>query len=103
MTERKSYFVTVDKDDIRETSVKDGIEYEIYASPEELNEIKELFDEKDNDVKNTVKYLAKPFNERGADDERNNYDYHLLTIYRRIYDLGTVETKAEIKALGIFN
>lgn len=103
MTERKTYFITVDTEDIRETSIPDGIEYEVYASQSEINEIKELFDKKDQDTKNAVKYLAKPFNEWGADDERQKYDDHLIMIFRRIYDLGTEETKKNISKMGIFN
>ena len=103
VTEKKRYFITIDTEDIRETSVPDGIEYEVYASRNEINEIRELFDKKDQDTKNAVKYLAKPFNEWGADHERQKYDDHLIMIFRRIYDMGTEETKANISELGIFN
>lgn len=102
MAERKHYFVTIDTEDIRETSVPDGIEYEVLATQDEISEIRELFNEKEKDSKNAVKYLAKPFNECGADDERRKYDDHLVTIYQRIYELGTEETKANIRELGIF-
>lgn len=103
MTERKNYFVTIDTENIRETSVPEGIEYEVFATQDEISEIRELFNEKEKSSKNAVKYLAKPFNEWGADNERRKYDDHLITLYQRIYELGTEETKANIKELGIFS
>ncbi|MFC4557105.1 hypothetical protein ACFO3D_02625 [Virgibacillus kekensis] len=103
MIERKSYFVTVDTEDIREFSVPEsGIEYEIIATPQEVKEIQELFIEKDKDGRNAVKYLKKPFDEWGADDTRNRYSDHLIEIYRRLYKLGTAETKEKISQLGLF-
>lgn len=101
MAERKQFFISIDKEDVHETSVPDGIEYEVIATQDEINEIRNLFEQKDKDTKNAVKFLAKPFNESGADKERKKYDDHLMTIFQRIYDLGTKKTKEEIKEQGI--
>lgn len=104
MEDRKHYFVTVDTNEIRKMSIPGGgIEFEIIASHKEILEIQELFKRKDKNAKNAVKYLAKPFDEWGADDERNRYDNHLMSIYRKLNELGTVETKSKIKEIGIFN
>ncbi|WP_188454399.1 hypothetical protein [Virgibacillus oceani] len=103
MPNRKPFFVTVDTEEIREISMpENGIEYEIEASQEEIKEIEVLFREKNTNAKNAVKYLARPFDEWGADDERNKYDDRLITIYRRLYELGTRETKQKINDLGLF-
>lgn len=45
---RNKYFVTVDTEEISEVSLPDnGIEYEIYATPEEVKEIEVLFARKE--------------------------------------------------------
>ena len=101
---RKHYFITVDTEDIREISIPDsGIEYEIIASENEIKEIENLFKEKNQNAKDAVKFLAKPFDEWGADDERSAYGEHLIEIYRKIYHLGTEETKEKINELSIFS
>ncbi|MGP4106972.1 hypothetical protein [Virgibacillus sp. L01] len=103
MMERKTYFVAVDTKDIREVSVPDSsIEYEIIASPDEAKEIQQLFTEESKDGRKATEYLGKPFDEWGADDERRNYDAHLIKIYRRLYELGTTDTKSKINQLGLF-
>jgi len=52
--------------------------------------------------KNTMEYIvADPFEEWGADDERDEYEKHLVAIYQRLFELGTENTKQKIKELGI--
>ncbi|PAV29990.1 hypothetical protein CIL05_08925 [Virgibacillus profundi] len=104
MDMRKHYFVTVDTQDIREISIPDsGIEFEIIASQNEIEEIEKLFMKKNKNAKKAVQYLAKPFDERGADSEREGYDEHLMEIYRKINELGTMQTKEKIKEIGLFD
>ncbi|MBM7598606.1 hypothetical protein JOC34_000963 [Virgibacillus halotolerans] len=104
MEDKKHYFVTIDTKEIREMSIPDsGIEFEIIANQKEKEDIEALFREKDQDSKNATMYLTKPFNEWGADDERSRYDAHMLSLYRKLYELGTKETKEKINELGIFN
>ncbi len=101
---KKRYFVTISTKEIRETSVPDnGVEFEIIANQNEKEDIEALFKEKDQDSKNASMYLTKPFNEWGADDERSRYDDHMLNLYRKLYELGTEETKEKIDELGIIN
>ncbi|WP_255585127.1 hypothetical protein [Virgibacillus saliphilus] len=104
MPERKNYYVTVDTEEIREVSIPDNeIEYEIIATYDEKEEIEALFRMKDKNAKNAAKYIGKPFDEWGADDERKTYDDRLISIYQRLYALGTDETRSKIKKLGIID
>ncbi|MEC5422704.1 hypothetical protein QGM71_04240 [Virgibacillus sp. C22-A2] len=104
MTNKKHYYVTVDKQEIRDISIPDnGVEYKIIANQKEKEEIEELFRAKDKNEKDAVKFLAKPFDEWGADDKREDYDNKMIELYRKVYELGTSETKREINNLGLFN
>lgn len=104
MNEKKQpYFVTIDTEEIRETSIPDsGIEYEIFASADEIKEIKLLFTEKRKRAKQAVQYIRNPFDEWGADEERTQYNHHLIEIYQKVYELGTSSTKEKIKEIGLF-
>ncbi|APC48642.1 hypothetical protein [Virgibacillus halodenitrificans] len=104
MADRKHYFVTVDTQDIREVSLPgSGIEYEIIADHNEIEQLNELFMKKDKNEKKAMSFLAKPFDEWGADDERNAYDDHMMRIFQMLYELGTDDTKTKIYELGIIN
>lgn len=102
MNNRKHYFVTVDKQDIREMSIPDnGIEYEIIAGPEDIEEIRHLFRSQNRETFGALSYLRKPFDEWGADDRRAAYDADLILLYRKIFETGTEKTKEEIREMGI--
>ncbi|GAB3067405.1 hypothetical protein [Virgibacillus ainsalahensis] len=104
MTHKKSYFVTVDTQEIREISIPDsGIEFEIKANEEEKEELEALFMKKNKNAVDAANYIHKPFDEWGADEERDAYDQHMIEIYRIVYKLGTEKTKAKINELGIIN
>ncbi|WP_100010969.1 hypothetical protein [Lentibacillus sediminis] len=100
--EKKHYFVTIDTQEIREISIPDsGVEYEITANHKEIEELQELFMKKNKDATNATEYIGKPFDEWGADEERGAYNDHMLQIHKKIFQLGTEETKAKISELGI--
>lgn len=102
MIEKKHYFVRIDKEEIRDMSIPEsGIEYEIYATPDEMKEIEILFAEKHKNAKGAVKFLGEPFDEWGADDERSDYETSLIKIYQKVYQLGTPTTKEKIKEIGL--
>lgn len=100
---RKKYYVTVDTEEISEVSLpENGIEYEILATPEEIKEIEVLFARKEKNAKDAVKFVGKPFDERPVDAKRDNYETYLIALYRKLYDLGTNETRNKIKELQLF-
>lgn len=102
MAEKKRYYVTIDTQDIREMSIPDGrVEYEIRAEEKDVKELKELFRNKDKNAADAIEYIGKPFDEWGADQERESYDQYQVDIYKKIYELGTQDTKNKIGELGI--
>lgn len=103
MTDKKTYFVTVDTEEIREVSVPQaGIEYEVNATLDEIKEVEMLFTEKNKNAQEAAKYLAKPFDEWGTEAERQGYDDYLVRIFRKLYELGTIETQKKINELNLF-
>lgn len=102
MTVKNHYFVTIDTHEIRDISIPDsGIEFEVIADQNEINKLRKLFMTTEKHEKNALEYLAKPFDEWGADDERQWYAEYVKAIYQAIFNLGTDDTKHKIKQLGI--
>ncbi|MFC3040318.1 hypothetical protein ACFOGI_08620 [Virgibacillus xinjiangensis] len=104
MAEKKQYFVTIDTEEIREVSIPDsGIEFEIEATEGQVEELRHLFIKRNQNAVNASNYVHKPFDEWGADEERASYNKHMVEVYRKVYELGTKETKEKISELGIIN
>jgi len=105
MTEKKHYYVSVDKQDITDVPIPDhGIEYEIVANASEVEELQQLFMSAAKHEKNAAKFIAlRPFDEWGADAEREGYSDNIIKVYETLYKLGTVETKDKISQLGILS
>lgn len=100
---KKHYYIAVRTKEIREISIDDNqVEYEVIANDDEIKEIQQLFDRMESNSKNTMQYIVEdPFDEWGADDERDEYEKHLETVYQRLFELGTESTKRKIHELGI--
>ncbi|WP_339227697.1 hydrolase [Oceanobacillus sp. FSL K6-2867] len=103
MTNKNHYFIAVKEREIREIPVDDNEEeFEIIADDDELSIVRELFlNMKDHANEATSFIIKDPFNDRRADLERNEYEKNLQQVYRKIYELGTEETKAKIQETGI--
>ncbi|MGM8211765.1 hypothetical protein ACLIBH_03115 [Virgibacillus sp. W0430] len=99
---RHKYYVKIEEKEIRKEPLPDGTNYAILATENEVQEINNMFVNMENESKEALKHIFKPFNERSVDRERNKYDRNLRTVYERIYHLGTTETKAKIRKLGLF-
>ncbi|MGM8364149.1 hypothetical protein ACLIBG_01585 [Virgibacillus sp. W0181] len=102
MTTRNKYYVTIDAKEVRTSPLPDGTNYTILATEDEAKELRMIFTNMENESKEALKHILKPFDERPVDIERNKYDTDLLYIYQRVHDLGTEETKLSIKQLGLF-
>lgn len=102
MENKKTYFISFDKETISEVSVPDTVEYEVYVTKEELEEFKSLI--RENERRDfwfaTRNLLLKPFNEKEVDDMRREDDDNLMKAFQFIYRYGAVETKEKLKEIG---
>ena|SRR5690625_5214192 len=102
MVNKKTYFISFDKETISEVSVPDTVEYEVYVTKEELEEFKSLI--RENEQRNfwfaTRNLLLKPFNEKEVDGMRQESDDNLMKAFQFIYRYGTVETKGKLREIG---
>lgn len=97
--EKKTYYVVPQTKEILEAPVEHLPEYEIEANIEEVEEIRELLKAiYDNDFETYIDAHFWLIEESHNDNDR--YDQAFFTLYNKLYELGTDETKQKIKSLG---
>ena len=101
--EKKKYYVSVQSNSILVEQGATPYEMEIYATEREVEQLQELLNGKwDADESTFIRGIipAMPYH---LDDENDNYDFYLLEIYKKLYELGTDETKDQIDKMNILN
>ncbi len=100
--ERKSYFISMDKQRIDETSIGDTTEYEVIVNSDELETFKSYIAANNTrDFWFAMQNITfKPFNEVEVDDMRVEDDDNLMKAYQFIYAHGTEETKRKLGEIG---
>lgn len=102
---KKQYFVSIAEQEITDIPIPgQGADYEIMASDQDIEKIKQLFQSADQHEKDASTYIIlKPFDEWGVDDNREGYSRDIQEVYEMIYQLGTEDTKNKISQLGILS
>lgn len=101
--EKKTYYVSVQAGSVLENEGDASYEFEIVASEQEVEDLMERFgmlSDADNSSAFRAHLPGVPYHQ---DSEHDGYDYTLTQIYRRLYDLGTEETKdtiANMRSIG---
>src|SRR5699024_2256973 len=102
MTEKKSSFISLDKERIDDISIPDTTEYEVLLTNEELQVIRQL--SRDNDHRDywyeMINIVFTSFNEDEVYDMRQEDDVNLMRTYNVIYQYGTEETKQNQRDMG---
>jgi hypothetical protein len=103
--DRMNYWVSVGNHEIVPQGKGSNHEFEIAANEQELDLLRELFDETDQ-IDNSLlfKRASTPFEvftPAGQEVKTLPYDRKLIDIYRTIYNLGLPKTKEHIKGMNI--
>ena len=103
--DRNIYWVSVANHEIIPRGEGNNHEFEIEASEEELDELRELFDEAEQiDSGLILKRASSPFEvftPTSQEVKTLPYDKHLREIYSIIYNLGLPETRNHIMGMNI--
>jgi hypothetical protein len=102
--DKNIYWVSVANHEIVPRGDGANHEFEIEASDEELDELRELFDEADQIDNSLAKRAVTPFEvytPMGQEVKTLPYDKQLREIYSAIYMLGLPETKNHIMGMKI--
>ncbi|PYI54587.1 hypothetical protein [Paenibacillus flagellatus] len=99
--EKKTYYVSVQAGTVLENEGDAAYEFEIQATEAELDDLVESFEllsDLDND---SAARALNPFEDYSQDEENDNYDITLTQIYRKLYDMGTEQTRRTIAGMGM--
>ncbi len=99
--DKTKYYVSVQANSILTDQAAAAYELEILASEREVEQIQELFNSKLLAEDGTFIRSMTPAIPYHMDDDNDRYDYYLIEIYKKLYELGTAETKSHIKQMGI--
>jgi deferrochelatase/peroxidase EfeB len=99
--EKTKYYVSVQARSILADQGAAAYELEILASDREVEQLQELFNTEIKEEDDTFVRAMTPGIPYHIDDDNDVYDYYLIEIYKKIYELGTVETQSHIKNMNI--
>lgn len=102
--EKKRYYVTlrsgITVGEIRDEEANASYDFALEATPVEIDEMRQMFDHATNSDMNSWFHSHIPYTNL-TDLDNEAYDDNLVAIYRRIYQLGTPETKEQMEELGL--
>ncbi|AKO94497.1 MULTISPECIES: hypothetical protein [Priestia] len=99
INERQTYYVTLATGEISQISTASDWNYTIYANNEEIEELREIFNE--NRATDWGNYFRAhvPYLEYHHDKGNDIYDRHICAIYDKLYELGDENAKAHIEQI----
>ncbi|TMV46674.1 hypothetical protein FE783_25535 [Paenibacillus mesophilus] len=98
--EKKTYYVSVQAGSVLENEGDTAYEFEIVATEQDVEDLMERFgmlSDADNSSAFRAHLPGVPYHQ---DSVHDSYDETLTDIYRKLYDLGTEETKKTITGMG---
>ncbi|WP_248928683.1 hypothetical protein [Paenibacillus hamazuiensis] len=99
--EKKTYYVSVQAGTVLDDKQAASFEFEILATPEEVDKLAEMFDDTTNVDNHSFWRAHNPTIPYHDDAENDGYDDGLRQIYETIYELGTPETKRHIEDMHL--
>ncbi|SDH43371.1 hypothetical protein SAMN05192534_105145 [Alteribacillus persepolensis] len=107
--EKQTYYVNlnpISMDDVSPVRIPDStlIQYEIEATPEELENLRFLLNEtQDHDIEASNLFSFEHFDESITETDQHEYQRGMDKVFDTIYELGTPETKKLIKEIHLQN
>jgi hypothetical protein len=101
--EKTKYYVSVQAHSILSDQGAAAYELEILATDREVVQLQELFNNEGDAEDATFFRGMAPGIPYHIDDSNDAYDYYLIEIYKKIYELGTAETRSHIESMNILN
>ncbi|MDL4840192.1 hypothetical protein [Aquibacillus rhizosphaerae] len=99
---KKTYFISIDAGRIDKAKLdKNHTYFEVKVEENELYDLEFLLREVLSIDKDAKPVFSQPLSENDVDNERNDFQTKIEKLYRKIYEVGTEQTKSDISSLGI--
>jgi len=102
-SEKRRYYVSVQSKSIMLNQGDATYELEIDATPEQILELRELFEDEEDFENDTFWRAHIPAIPYHHDNSNDGYDVMLEEIYRKLYEWGTPETRAHIESMNVLH
>ncbi|SEB04812.1 hypothetical protein SAMN05421743_11429 [Thalassobacillus cyri] len=99
--EKNKYYVNVGSQEISVNHDGNNDIFAIFATEEEVIELRAFFDEVHNADERAFWRAHIPFRHYHDDEPNREFDNGLRTVFSRIYELGDEKTKEHIGSMGI--
>ncbi|REK77797.1 hypothetical protein DX130_02135 [Paenibacillus paeoniae] len=99
----KTFYVSVQAGQILEDQGAAAYELEIYTNADQVNLLRELFEELASmDEAQTFHFAGSPFSPNNDEALNGAYDDIIGRIYRLLHECGTSDTKRHIESMELF-
>src|SRR5699024_5074806 len=99
---RKRYFISLDKREVNEKDTPAASDFEVYASPAEIERYRSYVEE-NSDIEKEYGSMMLPFKPLAhdkVDEMSEEINEKMMKEIECIYDLGTDETREQLKEMG---
>ncbi|MCA0755303.1 hypothetical protein KP806_09595 [Paenibacillus sp. N4] len=98
----RTYYVSVQAGQILEDRQAAAYELEVRLNGREHTKLRELFDELSSmDEAQTFHFVHTPYGTASDGEMNAGYDGIIQSIYRKLYEHGTDDTKRHIESMGV--
>lgn len=101
--DREKYYVNIASGEISKTLVGDNRSFVIYASMDEIRQLRYHLDRMDEASFGSFWRAHVPFKPYHEDPENDQYDTHIEAVYTILYNCGTEDGREHISSLNIIN
>jgi hypothetical protein len=99
--QKKAYYIEPGTGEISQSATSSTWSYKIYATDEEIIELRELFDQNYATEWQNFFRAHVPYVQYHYDRENDAYDQTIAKVYEMLYNLGDEEAKNHIKTMNI--
>lgn len=99
--DKQKYYVSVQSGSIHSNPEEASYEFEVIATPKEIAQLRELFEEHMEVDQAGFIRAHLPGIPYHQDEENDQYDELLQNIYQMVHKLGTQETREHIEQMGL--
>ncbi|SES63747.1 hypothetical protein SAMN05421676_10122 [Salinibacillus kushneri] len=97
--DKEKYYVSLGTQEISRLKAQNNEDFVIYATPEEVGELRELFNEMYGADIGAFIRAHIPFREYHHDDDNDTYDDGLINVLQMLYRLGDDQTREHIASM----
>ncbi len=101
LMEKQKYYVQMGSGEISRVKYHNNDEFVIYATEEDIVQLREAFDEANASGIRTFFRAHIPIVPYHNDSSNDEYDSNMVKAYKLVHDLGDEQTKAHIADMGI--